>query len=57
VRLMTVTVRPGRPNGAVSGFLPGIREPLAGQRHKLAGEEPCESCAKACEAARAQRDQ
>lgn len=33
VRLMTVSVRPGRPNGAASGFLSGIiREPLAGQR-------------------------
>lgn len=32
VRLMTVSVRPGRPNGAASGFLSGIiREPLAGQ--------------------------
>jgi D-erythronate 2-dehydrogenase len=31
VRLMTVCVRPGRPNGAASGFLSGIvREPLAG---------------------------
>jgi nucleoside-diphosphate-sugar epimerase len=31
VRLMTVAVRPGRPNGAASGFLSGvIREPLAG---------------------------
>jgi len=30
-RLMTVTVRPGRPNGAASSFLSGIvREPLAG---------------------------
>jgi nucleoside-diphosphate-sugar epimerase len=30
-RLMTVTVRPGRPNGAASGFLSAIiREPLAG---------------------------
>ncbi|WP_216589424.1 D-erythronate dehydrogenase [Streptomyces brasiliscabiei] len=30
-RLMTVAVRPGRPNGAASGFLSGIiREPLAG---------------------------
>lgn len=30
-RLMTVTVRPGRPNGAASGFFSGIiREPLAG---------------------------
>ena len=33
VRLPTVSVRPGRPNGAASGFLSGIiREPLAGQR-------------------------
>jgi nucleoside-diphosphate-sugar epimerase len=33
VRLMTVSVRPGRPNGAASGFLSGmIREPLAGIR-------------------------
>lgn len=31
VRLMTVVVRPGRPNAAASGFLSGIvREPLAG---------------------------
>src|SRR6185436_3054032 len=31
VRLLTVTVRPGKPNGAASGFLSGIvREPLAG---------------------------
>jgi nucleoside-diphosphate-sugar epimerase len=31
-RLMTVSVRPGRPNGAASGFLSGLlREPLAGQ--------------------------
>jgi len=30
VRLLTVTVRPGRPNGAASGFMSGIiREPLA----------------------------
>ena len=30
-RLMTVTVRPGKPNGAASSFLSGIvREPLAG---------------------------
>jgi nucleoside-diphosphate-sugar epimerase len=30
---MTVSVRPGRPNAAASGFLSGIiREPLAGQR-------------------------
>jgi D-erythronate 2-dehydrogenase len=33
VRRMTVSVRPGRPNGAASGFLSGmIREPLAGVR-------------------------
>ena len=33
MRLMTVSVRPGRPNGAATGFLSGIiREPLAGQR-------------------------
>jgi nucleoside-diphosphate-sugar epimerase len=33
VRLMTVSVRPGRPNGAASGFLSGmVREPLAGVR-------------------------
>jgi D-erythronate 2-dehydrogenase len=32
VRLMTVTVRPGKPNAAASGFLSSIiREPLAGQ--------------------------
>jgi nucleoside-diphosphate-sugar epimerase len=32
-RLMTVSVRPGRPNAAASGFLSGIvREPLAGLR-------------------------
>ena len=32
VRLMTVSVRPGRPNAAASGFLSGIvREPLNGQ--------------------------
>jgi nucleoside-diphosphate-sugar epimerase len=32
VRLLTVSVRPGKPNGAASGFLSGIiREPLAGQ--------------------------
>jgi nucleoside-diphosphate-sugar epimerase len=31
VRLMTVSVRPGAPNGAASGFLSGmIRDPLAG---------------------------
>lgn len=33
VRLMTVSVRPGKPNAAASGFLSGIvREPVAGQR-------------------------
>ncbi len=33
LRLMTVSVRPGRPNGAASSFLSGIvREPLAGER-------------------------
>jgi nucleoside-diphosphate-sugar epimerase len=33
IRLMTVSVRPGRPNAAASGFLSGIiREPLAGER-------------------------
>jgi D-erythronate 2-dehydrogenase len=32
-RLMTVTVRPGRPNAAASGFLSSIvREPLSGQQ-------------------------
>jgi D-erythronate 2-dehydrogenase len=33
LRLMTVSIRPGRPNAAASGFLSGIvREPLAGRR-------------------------
>ncbi len=33
VRPMTVSVRPGKPNGAASSFLSGmIREPLAGER-------------------------
>jgi nucleoside-diphosphate-sugar epimerase len=33
LRLMTVSVRPGKPNGAASSFLSGmIREPLAGIR-------------------------
>ncbi len=33
VRLMTVSVRPGKPNAAASSFMSGIiREPLAGQR-------------------------
>ncbi|MEO8250165.1 MAG: D-erythronate dehydrogenase [Burkholderiales bacterium] len=36
VRLMTVSVRPGRPNGAASSFLSGmIREPLAGVRSQV----------------------
>ena len=36
VRLNTVTVRPGRPNGAASSFFSGIiREPLAGQEAVL----------------------
>ncbi|GAB3767679.1 SDR family oxidoreductase [Ramlibacter monticola] len=36
VRLMTVSVRPGRPNGAASGFLSGmLREPLAGVRAQV----------------------
>ena len=33
VRLMTVSIRPGRPNAAASSFVSGIiREPLAGER-------------------------
>ena len=33
LRLVTISVRPGRPNRAASGFMSGvIREPLAGQR-------------------------
>ncbi|MEP6559440.1 MAG: NAD-dependent epimerase, partial [Burkholderiales bacterium] len=36
VQLMTVSVRPGRPNGAASSFLSRmIREPLAGQRAQV----------------------
>lgn len=36
VRPMTVAVRPGRPNGAASGFFSGmIREPLAGERARV----------------------
>lgn len=36
VRLMTVSVRPGRPNGVASGFLSGmLREPLAGLRAQV----------------------
>jgi nucleoside-diphosphate-sugar epimerase len=35
-RLVTVTVRPGRPNGAASSFFSGIiREPLAGEEAAL----------------------
>jgi nucleoside-diphosphate-sugar epimerase len=33
LRLVSISVRPGRPNAAASGFMSGIiREPLAGQR-------------------------
>jgi D-erythronate 2-dehydrogenase len=43
VRLPTVSVRPGRPNGAATGFLSGIiREPLAGQRAACPVEPPTE---------------
>lgn len=36
IRLMTVSVRPGKPNGAASSFLSGmIREPLAGVRAQV----------------------
>jgi nucleoside-diphosphate-sugar epimerase len=36
VRPVTVAVRPGRPNGAASGFFSGmIREPLAGERASI----------------------
>jgi nucleoside-diphosphate-sugar epimerase len=36
VRPMTVSVRPGRPNGAASGFFSGMfREPLAGERARI----------------------
>jgi nucleoside-diphosphate-sugar epimerase len=36
VRLMTVSVRPGKPNGAASGFFSGmVREPLAGLRAQV----------------------
>lgn len=42
-RLVTVTVRPGRPNGAASSFFSGIiREPLAGEDAILpVGPEVC----------------
>lgn len=44
-RLMTVTVRPGRPNGAASSFFSGIiREPLAGE------EAVCPVSANTCHA-------
>lgn len=43
VRLATVSVRPGRPNAAASGFLSGIiREPLAGERAICPVEPPTE---------------
>ena len=36
VRPMTVSVRPGRPNGAASGFFSGmIREPLSGVKARV----------------------
>lgn len=36
VRLMTVSVRPGKPNGAASSFFSGmVREPLAGVRAQV----------------------
>ena len=39
-RLMTVAVRPGKPNGAASSFFSGIiREPLAGQEALLPVDE------------------
>ncbi|WP_425092817.1 D-erythronate dehydrogenase [Tropicimonas sp. S265A] len=40
VRLPTVSIRPGAPNAAASGFLSGIlREPLAGQTAELPVDE------------------
>jgi nucleoside-diphosphate-sugar epimerase len=43
MRLATVSVRPGRPNAAASGFLSGIiREPLAGQRAVCPVDAPTE---------------
>jgi D-erythronate 2-dehydrogenase len=40
VRLLTVSVRPGKPNAAASGFLSGIiREPLAGH-HAICPVDP-----------------
>ncbi len=42
VRLMTVSVRPGKPNGAASGFLSGmIREPLAGMLSTVPVQPDC----------------
>ena len=57
IRLMTVCVRPGRPNAAASGFVSSIiREPLAGQRARCpvdpATEVALASPAKAVEALR-----
>ena len=44
VRLPTVSIRPGRPNGAASGFLSGIiREPLAGERAACPVDERTEA--------------
>ena len=47
VRLNTVTVRPGKPNGAASSFFSGIiREPLAGENAVLpVGPEVCHAVA------------
>jgi len=40
IRLPTISVRPGKPNRAASGFFPGIiREPLAGQEAVLPVDE------------------
>jgi len=40
LRLMTVAIRPGQPNGAASGFLSGmVREPLAGVRATVPVEQ------------------
>jgi nucleoside-diphosphate-sugar epimerase len=44
-RLMTVTVRPGKPNGAASSFFSGIiREPLAGQESICPVDENVSHC-------------
>ena len=51
-RLMTVTVRPGKPNGAASSFFSGIiREPLAGRRVDLPGRR--RACRTRCRRRRA----